>query len=106
MLYTILMHSDGSGQRIFQAEGNDFNDALIRWAGECEIDGLTEPGRQELIEAMGRLDEDLIRFVSGYNYSETEYLTNVWRFERDLDVEGESDHGVETTFLVIKTAKG
>ena len=34
MLYTIFMRPKDSGQRVFQAEGNDLKDALVQWAEE------------------------------------------------------------------------
>jgi hypothetical protein len=105
MLYTILMQQDGAGQHIYQSEGEDLNDALGRWADGFTDDKLTEPGRQELVEFMRGLDGDEVRFVSGDDFSQSEYYTNVWTFDTILDLEGESDSGVSTTFLVIKTAK-
>jgi hypothetical protein len=104
MLYTIFMRPKDSGQHVFQAEGNDLKDALVQWAEEFEEDKLTRSGRQELIEIIGRLDEDRTRLVSGYHYDQAEFYTNIWMFETELDLE--TDSGVRTTFYVIKTAQG
>jgi len=104
MLYTIFMRPQDSGLRVFQAEGNDLKEALVHWAEEFEEDKLTKSGRRELIELIGRLDEDETRLVSGYNYGQAEYYTNMWRFETDLDLD--TDSGVRTTLYVIRTAEG
>src|SRR4051812_5490593 len=104
MLYTVLMQQEGTGQRIFQAEGEDLNNALSHWAEGFEDDKLTKSGRRELVEFVSGLDGDEIRLVSGHDLNRPHFYKSVWFFEKVLDLKGESESGTRTTFLIIKTS--
>jgi hypothetical protein len=106
MLFTILMTQVGDTQKMYQIEGDSPIDALVHWAEGTEYGEPKKAGSQQFVQSIRNREEDEHRFVGGYDHNQPEYYTNVWTFDEHMDSENGGDTPVETSFIVIKTAKG
>ena len=89
MFVTIITSHRGQ-VRLQQIEAPTVKDCLVAWAGRVEVEGLTDEGRTRLRGDMADFDAP----TSGG-------LTNAWRVETDLGLDG----GDRAMVIVVETVR-